>query len=279
MAKVTARHAFTHTSLSSVDLRAHSGHPTMVRHSRLQGIGKHEFPSRSSGSDWQRMFAGVLETPGNPWKCLSGSNDTLYLGRAKLLVSTVVRRDGKGEVILNGRSTGSLTYLRRLMPNAVPLTPRSRRRHISRLNRELESGERQRCVPVSNLPLRFSIDHLRSLCLDRTVSLCQIRALRWVYSTREMRRVYVCVVICCVQKELNKFQRFGLLTPDQTPRTPQDNPSLSVSQQQGRRVSANRSEGQRRRRERERRERGLSQQQSTVSVFAHVSICVLTYKR
>ena len=39
----------------------------------------------------------------------------------------------------------------RLMTDAVPSTPRSRRRQASRLERELENDERQRRVPVSTL--------------------------------------------------------------------------------------------------------------------------------
>ena len=37
------------------------------------------------------------------------------------------------------------------MTDAVPLTPRSRRRQASRLEREFENDERQRRVPVSTL--------------------------------------------------------------------------------------------------------------------------------
>ena len=39
------------------------------------------------------------------------------------------------------------------MTDTVPLTPRSRRRQISRHNRESEGGERQRRVPVSDSPV------------------------------------------------------------------------------------------------------------------------------
>ena len=38
------------------------------------------------------------------------------------------------------------------MTDAVPLTPRSRRRQASRLDREREDSERQRRLPVSTLP-------------------------------------------------------------------------------------------------------------------------------
>lgn len=46
--------------------------------------------------------------------------------------------------------SGSLIHLCRWMFNGVPLTPRSRRRHASRLGRESDNSERQRRTPVSN---------------------------------------------------------------------------------------------------------------------------------
>lgn len=125
---------------------------TELSGTRPASIGKREFLLRSLGSNRGR---GLPVS----WKRLGGSNGILYLGKAKLLVSTVVRRDGKGEVISNGWITGSLIHSCRLMPNAVPLTPRSRCRQISRFNRELDGGERQHCVLVSNSPLQFGIVH------------------------------------------------------------------------------------------------------------------------
>ena len=49
-------------------------------------VGKHVFPSRSSGSP---RLAGVLESHGKLWKYLHGSNSALHWATTKLLVSTV----------------------------------------------------------------------------------------------------------------------------------------------------------------------------------------------
>lgn len=51
---------------------------------------------------------------------------------------------------------GSLIQSHRLMSNGVPLTPRSRRRQSSRLDRELDESERRRRAPVSDLTFWFN---------------------------------------------------------------------------------------------------------------------------
>ena len=106
------------------------------------------FPSRLSGSP---RLAGVLENHGKSRKYSHGSNSALHWAPTKLLVSTVVRTHGEGEVVMSLPKIGCLMHSHMPMTDAIPLTPLSHRRRISQLDRESEDGERRRRVPVSNL--------------------------------------------------------------------------------------------------------------------------------
>ena len=73
----------------------------------------------------------------------------------------------EGEIIVKLLKAGFLMCSCRLMAEIVPLTARSRRQQISRLDREFEDGERRRCVPVSGCQFFSDGGFLRSLDLCR----------------------------------------------------------------------------------------------------------------
>lgn len=80
-----------------------------------------------------------------------GSNGVLCpISGESQAVELLLRTHGKGEIIVDMAMAGYLTHSERLMTDAVPLTPRSFRRQLSRLDCKLEDGERQRRAPVSN---------------------------------------------------------------------------------------------------------------------------------
>jgi hypothetical protein len=79
-----------------------------------------------------------------------GGYDARYEGGYVIPPFTTPTTNSKGKTTANVLPQGSLIHIYSLMFHGVPLTPRSRRRYASRLNREQEDNERPRRAPVSN---------------------------------------------------------------------------------------------------------------------------------
>lgn len=102
--------------------------------------------SRSSGC---LIMTSAPELQENHGKSSLGGDDICCREGGHLVASSTLRTNSKGRVFHEHTLEIYLTRFCRPMSNDVPSTPRSRRRHASRLHRELEDEERPRRIPVS----------------------------------------------------------------------------------------------------------------------------------